>query len=151
MKHRLYIHDQPHDIWLARRAGGDVLIHDDKEYSLASRKDAVVAVDGDMVYIHLDGNAYTLRYEHPLDRFAHEGLGAAEDMARAPMPGSVIAVHVKPGDTVTPQTALLVIESMKLETVIKASRDGVIESVKFTVGQTFDRDAVLVTLVPQEG
>lgn len=151
MKHRLYFQEQAYDVWLARRSGGDTLIMTDAEHSLRPQEDAVVAVDGDVVYIHLDGNTYTVRYEHPLDRFAHEGLGAAEDSARAPMPGSVIAVHVKPGDAVTPQTALLVIESMKLETVIKASRDGVIESIKVGVGQTFDRDAVLVTLVPQEG
>ena len=45
---------------------------------------------------------------------------------------------------------MLVMESMKLETTIAASRDATIRSVHVAPGQAFDRDAVLVTFEPPE-
>ena len=42
----------------------------------------------------------------------------------ATMPGVVIAVHVKPGDRVAAGAALLTLEAMKMETVLRAPRAG---------------------------
>jgi len=106
----------------------------------------VIATRGDDVFIHLGGAAYQLRYEHPLDRLAAQAQGGAEDNVRAPMPGSLVAAHVKAGDSVVRGQALLVIESMKMETTIAAPRDGIVQAVQFTAGQTFDRDALLISL-----
>ena len=106
----------------------------------------LVATRGDDVFIHLDGVAYQLRYEHPLQRLAAQSTGSGEDLVRAPMPGSLVAVNIKPGQIVARGEALLVMESMKMETTIIAPRDGVIEAVHFAVGQTFDRDALLLGL-----
>jgi biotin carboxyl carrier protein len=108
----------------------------------------VIATRGDDVFIHLDGVAYQLRYEHPLDRLALQAAGGAEDNVKAPMPGSLVATHVKAGDNVVRGQSLLVIESMKMETTIAAPRDGIVQAVQFGAGQTFDRDAVLLTLEP---
>ena len=41
---------------------------------------------------------------------------------------------------------LMVIESMKLETSIRASQEGAVDRVHVREGESFDRDAVLVTL-----
>ena len=71
---------------------------------------------------------------------------ALDDIAQAPMPGTVIAVQVKPGESVTRGQTMMVIESMKLETAIVAWRDGVIKTLHVAPGQTFDRAAPLVTL-----
>jgi biotin carboxyl carrier protein len=40
---------------------------------------------------------------------------------------------------------------MKLETAIKAWRDGTVETVHVAAGRTFDRAAPLVTFVPESG
>lgn len=109
--------------------------------------EVVVATRGDDIYVHYDGEAYQLKYRHPLDRLAASAGGSAEDSIHAPMPGSIVAVQVAAGDEVTKGQTLLVMESMKMETTIIAPRDGVIEAVAFEKGQTFDRDALLVTLV----
>jgi acetyl/propionyl-CoA carboxylase alpha subunit len=106
----------------------------------------VVATRGDDVFVHLGGVAYQLRYEHTLQRLAAQQQGSAEDHVRAPMPGSLVAVHAKAGQTVARGDTLLVMESMKMETTIAAPRDGVVEAVHFSVGQTFDRDALLLSL-----
>jgi biotin carboxyl carrier protein len=112
--------------------------------------EVVIAQRGDDVFVHLDGAAYQLRHRHPLDRLAAQAGGSADDVVRAPMPGSIVAVYVKPGDTVTRGQTLLVMESMKMETTIGAARDGVIAEIRFEKGQTFDRDALLLSLEPQK-
>ena len=65
------------------------------------------------------------------------------------MPGTVIAVHVTEGQAVARGDTLVVIESMKLETAIKALRDGTIATVHVATGQAFDRGMPLVTLAPE--
>lgn len=110
--------------------------------------EVVVATRGDDVFVHVDGAAYQLRYRHPLDRLAASLHGSAEDSVRAPMPGSIVAVHVKPGESVAKGQVLLVMESMKMETTVTAPRDGVIQAVQYEKGQTFDRDALLLSFEP---
>ncbi len=107
----------------------------------------VIATRGDQVFVHLNGEAYELQYRHPLVRLAAQGHGAADNSVRAPMPGAIVSVQVKTGDTVSKGQTLLVMESMKMETTIISPRDGVIEVVHFEKGQTFDRDALLLSLV----
>lgn len=111
-----------------------------------SSRRIAVAVHGDDVFVHLDGEAHQLRYEHPLARLAAASGGSAEDNVRAPMPGSIVSVAVKAGDAVKKGQTLLVMESMKMETTIAAPRDGVIATVTYDKGQTFDRDALLLSL-----
>jgi len=41
-------------------------------------------------------------------------------------------------------------ESMKMETTLVAPRDGVIAAITYAKGQSFDRDAVLLSLEPSE-
>jgi len=41
-------------------------------------------------------------------------------------------------------------ESMKLETTIAAPREGIVQAVHVALGQTFERDAPLVTLKTEE-
>jgi acetyl/propionyl-CoA carboxylase alpha subunit len=107
-----------------------------------------VAAHGDDVFVHFEGETYQLTYEHPLDRLAQQAHGAADDELRAPMPGSLVVIHARPGQKVAKGEALLVMESMKMETTLSASRDGVVAAVHLATGQTFDRDAVLLTLEP---
>lgn len=112
--------------------------------------EVVIATRGDDVFVHLDGESYQLRYQHPLDRLAAQAGGSAEDAIRAPMPGSLVTIQVKAGDVVTKGQTLLVMESMKMETTISSPRDGVVQAVHFEKAQTFDRDALLLNLEPLE-
>jgi 3-methylcrotonyl-CoA carboxylase alpha subunit len=66
------------------------------------------------------------------------------------MPGTVVAVHVEPGRHVHAGEPLVVIESMKMESVIAAPRDGIVDRLLVAVGDTFDRGAPLVALQPEE-
>ena len=55
-----------------------------------------------------------------------------------------------PGDAIAQGQIIIVIESMKLETSLKAPRDGVVDEIRSLPGSSFDRDAVLVTLQPAD-
>jgi biotin carboxyl carrier protein len=148
--HRLLLDGVPHDVWLCRRDGEYVLMQGQSETVLRPNSDAIVVTDGDDVYIHLDGTAYTVRFQDALARYAEEAVGDRGNIARAPMPGYVIDIFAQPGDAVAAGAPLLVIESMKLQTTIKATRDGIVRQIHVKVGQKFDRDAILVTLTNSE-
>lgn len=142
--YRLHLGERVIDVDLAQSPDGRAWL------TLGERHlEVVVATRGDDVFVHLDGEAYQLRYRHPLDRLAAQAGGAADDRINAPMPGSIVSVAVKNGDAVTKGQTLLVMESMKMETTIVAARDGVIAAVNYEKGQTFDRDALLLSLEPQ--
>ena len=71
------------------------------------------------------------------------------DAVKAPMPGKVIAMNVKAGDTVTHGQTLAVMEAMKMEHSLGAPRDGVVESVSGEVGEQVAEGVVLVQLVEE--
>jgi biotin carboxyl carrier protein len=87
-----------------------------------------------------------VRYVDPLVALAVEADAAGHHIARAPMPGVVVSVKAVVGERVVAGTVVAVIESMKLETAIRAAQDGVVEKIHVRAGESFDRDAALVTL-----
>lgn len=124
---------------------GARLVVDGREYAV------VVTTHGDDVFIHLDGETHALRHQGPLQRLAAQSGGAGGDGIRAPMPGSIVSVAVKAGDAVVKGQTLLVMESMKMETTIAAPRNGTVAEVAYeAAGQTFERDALLLSLEPVE-
>jgi len=73
---------------------------------------------------------------------AHHGPTAV----RAIIPGRVVSVAVTPGDTVTAGQRLLAVEAMKMENELRAPRDGVVERVEVSVGQTVELGDALVVI-----
>lgn len=165
MKHGIKLQDTEYDVGLSRTRTGYRLHTGDREVPVDltpgeagswalrcghSVDHAVIAVDGDDIYIHLDGGTYHLRYEHPLQRLAELHEAEAGDTVKATIPGSLVALEVAEGDHVATGQTLLVIESMKMETTFAAPRDGVVQTVHVGAGETFDKGAALVTLEPEE-
>jgi 3-methylcrotonyl-CoA carboxylase alpha subunit/geranyl-CoA carboxylase alpha subunit len=68
----------------------------------------------------------------------------AAQSLRAPFNGKLIALHVQEGQSVKQGDAVLVIESMKLEHILCAPRDALVDSVSVTVGQQVGPGQVLV-------
>ncbi len=64
----------------------------------------------------------------------------------APMPGNVISVKVKVGDTVKSGQPVVVLEAMKMENEIVAPQDGTIASVNVSQGASVNNGDVLVTM-----
>ena len=64
----------------------------------------------------------------------------------APLPGTVLAVHVTTGATVSDGDPLVVIEAMKMEHVIRAGADGTVTEVRVEVGDRVDAGDLVVLL-----
>ena len=78
---------------------------------------------------------------------APKAAGKAGAVAvKAPMPGNIIKVNVKPGDAVKKGDVLVVLEAMKMENDVCAPEDGTVASVEVAKGATVETDTVLVTL-----
>lgn len=65
---------------------------------------------------------------------------------KAPLPGTVLAVNVKVGDTVKASDVVVLLEAMKMENAIHAGRDGRVASVNVAQGDSVLEGAVLITL-----
>jgi biotin carboxyl carrier protein len=62
------------------------------------------------------------------------------------MPGRVVKVLVKPGDTVRARQGLVIVEAMKMENELRAPADARVVDVRVTEGMSVDAKAVLVIL-----
>lgn len=67
-------------------------------------------------------------------------------VVKAPMPGMVVRVAVAAGQEVEAGAGLVVVEAMKMENELRASRKSVIERVHVSAGQKVEKGEVLVTL-----
>ena len=70
-----------------------------------------------------------------------------EDLSRfllCPMPGLVVALHVKEGDSVEAGQPLAVVEAMKMENVLQAEKSGVVGKVPVSVGDSLQVDEIIM-------
>jgi len=65
---------------------------------------------------------------------------------RAPMPGLIVQLRVKVGDTVTAGAGLVVMEAMKMENELRTVAAGKVRAVHVTVGSAVEKGALLVEL-----
>ncbi|MEX0409804.1 biotin/lipoyl-containing protein [Aquibium sp. LZ166] len=164
MRRILEVHGEEIPVWLASVGQFHVLHLGDREIpcalTTAPGKGAFtldlngtsialrIAVGEEATFVHLDGRAYEIGRTDPSQTLGQADGGAPQDRMIAPMPGAVISVSVAAGDAVTEGQALMVIESMKLETTITAPRDGVVSEVHFAPGDSFDGKVVLIGFEP---
>ncbi|MGE0387573.1 MAG: biotin carboxylase N-terminal domain-containing protein [Gammaproteobacteria bacterium] len=95
---------------------------------------ARIVRDADAVFV-LTGS--TRRRLRRIDPFAGGSTAeAAGGRLVAPMPGTVRAVLVAPGDAVRRGDPLMVLEAMKMEHTIRAPVDGIVASVRYAPGDT---------------
>jgi biotin carboxyl carrier protein len=65
---------------------------------------------------------------------------------KAPMPGLIVRVNVKVGDTVEAGQGVVVMEAMKMENELRATSGGIVKSVQVVAGATVEKGALLVAL-----
>ncbi len=118
------------------------------------RVQAAVDAEG-AVWVAQDGITARLR---PLDRRAvmrrrlsasQAESGVRSPEGRAPMPGSVVAVHVDEGSTVAAGTPLVSIEAMKMEHQVLAPQDGTVHLL-VSVGEQVRRDQAVARVMTEE-
>lgn len=110
----------------------------------AAPADVCTTLCNGVAYVFKSGACFTVEFPN-----SAEGAGAgaaAEGALRAPMPGRIIAVHVKDGQEVEEGQPLIVLEAMKMEHVLRAPFAGKVSALAAEVGSTADMGAVLAII-----
>ena len=106
------------------------------------------------VEVNVDGQTFSVDVEAPLEGAAQHrvrrgrrqpsraftptpprvpaaapAFNPSDKVLRAPMPGRVIAIRVRPGDRVASGDEVCVVEAMKMEQSIRAAQDGVVKEI----------------------
>ncbi len=105
----------------------------------------VVILRGDLAHVFADGGVRVLQAYDMVTHARAQG-GAHQGGLTAPMPGKIIAIHVKAGDAVKSGDALLVMEAMKMEHTIHAPGDGTVDELFFAVGDQVTDGAELIAI-----
>lgn len=77
---------------------------------------------------------------------AADVVAAGDDAMTAPMPGTILRILVNPGESVTENQPLMILEAMKMENEVVANRSGVIKGIHVTQGQMVNPGDALVTI-----
>jgi len=109
---------------------------------------ARVARTKDMIHVWINGR--TFEFAVP----SVDGDGAADeetskDEVHAPMPGTLIKLAVKAGDSVDEGQTVAVVEAMKMEHNLRATRAGIVDATSGEVGQIVDTETAIVSLVKE--
>jgi len=123
---------------------------------LASRHVLEIECDGEFRRYHRatgnDDSLWLMRDGHSchlVEYFETQLLLGKDNLAGpvvSPMPGTVLMVKVKQGDQVRAGDPLLVVEAMKMEHIVTASADGIVDEVKVRSGDRVLPDEVLVVM-----
>lgn len=111
-----------YDVWLERTARGPI--------------------------VTIDGYHFEIEVRDPRRWSRKSGAAAGEgvETLTAPMPGKVVRVLAAPGDTVEPGQGILVVEAMKMQNEMKATRAGRVLSITVRDGATVAAGEVLATI-----
>jgi len=122
------------------------LIKDRKSYEIQILESDL---DSKEFLVEVNGNVFPVkgadRFDLLLKDLGMEHLAnAAVNDLKAPMPGLVLDIKVAPGDTIKKGQAILVLEAMKMENVLKAESDAVVKSINCEKSQAVEKNEVLI-------
>ena len=101
--------------------------------------------DGDAIQVALPEGNWILRLRDPYVPAGGEAVG--QGRLAAPIPGRVVQVLVKEGESVSRGQVLAVLEAMKTELRITAPADGVVAHIGCAAGDSVEEGTEIVTLV----
>jgi 3-methylcrotonyl-CoA carboxylase alpha subunit len=100
-------------------------------------------VAGEARWVFLDGCVYVIESGRGGARLKQRTHGGS---LTAPMPATVRTINVAAGDTVNAGDALIVLEAMKMELVIRAPGPGVVRSLQCQPGELVQPGVPLLTI-----
>lgn len=106
--------------------------------------------------IQIGGRQLVLRVEDERARAIRElagesaGSGSARHL-RAPMPGLVVRILVRPGQSVERGAGLVIVEAMKMENELVAESAGTVTAVEVEEGETVNQDDLLIRFEREGG
>ena len=108
----------------------------------------VIGEDTDY-YIYTRGSYRNLKIYND-EMLLHESLKSGgnlqhENDLKAGMPGKIVKVFVKPGDSVSEGDPLLIMEAMKMENEMRATKETVVQKVHIKAGENVESGAQLIS------
>ncbi len=118
---------------------------DSLDVPVASHDVAVAPAAAGQLIVHVDGAPVPVRVNGRRRRGGALDAGGAQHVT-APMPGKVIRVLVRAGDTVAARQPLVVVEAMKMENELRAGRPGTVAAVHVVEGASVEAGALLLEI-----
>jgi len=106
----------------------------------------VAVVEGHDLYVRGRNGRFDLHWVDPFGGDAEEQVG--EDKIVAPLPGTVVAILAREGDTLEKGAAILTLEVMKMEQTLRAPFAGVLTAIKCKVGDIVGEGVELADVEP---
>jgi biotin carboxyl carrier protein len=138
-------------------AGGAALIwHDHRYFDITHNG---VVFHGEIVQDQTENRSLTIKINHRVFVVKKKGeldeiiasLGFDKPKIRklkelsAPMPGRITNIHIELGQAINPGDAIVSLEAMKMENVLKAEGIGVVSAITIQQGDVVDKGTVLVS------
>ena len=100
--------------------------------------------------IRVNRNKYTVQIKDKYDDLLKElGIDTTSSKKikemKAPMPGLVVDVRVKEGDTVKKGDALVVLQAMKMENILKSPSDVVVKKIHVKKEDVIEKNQILIS------
>ena len=107
--------------------------------------------DPGKIALTLNGKAWTGTVDDKRSMLAKRfGAGpggrSGETIIKAPMPGMVLRILVKPGDEVQRDDGLIILEAMKMENEVRADHPGRVVRIECAEGKPVDKNAKLIII-----
>ncbi|MCH7805917.1 MAG: acetyl/propionyl/methylcrotonyl-CoA carboxylase subunit alpha [Proteobacteria bacterium] len=118
------------------------------ELQFADRREsiAISAISHlDRIFLIRGGRTDEVRHLLPEEEMA--GEATAPGTISSPMPGRILEVLAKNGQNVTKDTALIVMEAMKMEYTLRAPRDGQVKGLEAKAGAQVSEGQILLEIV----
>lgn len=112
------------------------LIVDDRPYE--------IGFDLDLNWIRSYSGIHQLEVRDLSTRAARPGSG--DGRIKAPIPGQITRLLVQPGQAVQAGEPVLILEAMKMENEIRATRTGTVSAIHVAPGQNVARNQVLAEI-----
>lgn len=133
----------------------DIVKGSDQKYHILQNNQSVQAeiVQSDFnaknYTVKVNNTNYQVNIQNELDELISEmgftiGKVKIINSIKAPMPGLVLEVNVKVGDSIKEEDSLLILEAMKMENSITSPRDGVIKVIAIQKGDAVDKGELLI-------
>ena len=122
-------------------------------YKYKSYNVELLSIDNNnkLLKVSVNGTIYEIeikdRYDILLEQMGLNCTGnSKENEIKAPMPGLVLDLIVKEGESVSKGDGVLILEAMKMENILKAPSDCVIKKIRVKKNEKVDKNQVLITL-----